>query len=126
MITHERIRKACNDLAELLIAKNKDYGNSVQEQFNEYGETSLLIRLDDKLRRLKQLQKAPAKVKTESKKDTLTDTAGYAILGLLCLEDEPLKTIDCKPIERPSTDSWANFKAGNVVTVKYHDQDHQY
>jgi hypothetical protein len=119
MITHERIRKACNELAELLIAKNKDYGNSVQEQFNEYGETSLLIRLDDKLRRLKQLQKAPANVKTESKKDTLTDTAGYAILGLLCLEDEPLPNLKMNYTEQDSM-------LGAAFSVKYHDQDHQY
>jgi hypothetical protein len=90
MINEQSIRKACNDLADLLIKKNRDYGNSVQEQFNEYGLTSILIRLDDKQRRLKTLQNQNPSVTSESRKDTLTDTAGYAILGLLCLEDEPL------------------------------------
>lgn len=106
MINEQTIRLACNRLADILIAKNKDYGNSVQEQFNEYGETSILIRLDDKLRRLKQLQKAPANVTSESKYDTLGDLAGYSVLGLLCMEDAPLPDI--------------NFN------IRYHDQDHQY
>jgi hypothetical protein len=90
MITEESIRKACNHLAEILIAKNTDYGNSVEEQFKEYGETSLTIRLDDKLRRLKQLQKASANVKTESKADTLLDAAGYSILGYLCVSSREI------------------------------------
>jgi hypothetical protein len=96
MINEASIKKACKDLADLLVKKNRDYGNSVQEQFDEYGETSLHIRLDDKMRRLKQLAKSPANIKSESKKDTLTDLAGYAVLGLLCLEGEALPVIPAK------------------------------
>ena len=87
-INEQTIRIACELLTETLIAKNRDYGNSVEEQFKEYGETSLLIRLDDKLRRLKQLQNAPANVTGESKRDTMLDLAGYSILGLLCLSSK--------------------------------------
>jgi hypothetical protein len=110
MINEQSIRKACNDLADLLIKKNRDYGNSVQEQFNEYGLTSILIRLDDKQRRLKTLQNQNPSVTSESRKDTLTDTAGYAILGLLCLEDEPLPVLN------------ANFEP----THPYFDPDDQH
>lgn len=110
MINEQTIRKACDDLAQLLIAKNKDYGNSVQEQYDTYGETSLLIRLDDKMRRLKNLHKSPANVKNESKKDTLTDLAGYSILATLCLVPtiEKLYDLNYQPVP------------------KYHDQDDQY
>lgn len=89
VINEATIRKACQDLADLLVKKNQDYGNSVQEQFEEYGATSLLIRLDDKLRRLKQLETTgKINVKSESKQETMIDLAGYAILGLLCLSSE--------------------------------------
>jgi glutaredoxin 2 len=86
-VNKDSISLACDILMNTLIDKNRDYGNSVEEQFNEYGPSSLLIRLDDKLRRLKQLQNHPQHVKTESKQDTLLDIAGYAILGYLCLEE---------------------------------------
>lgn len=92
-INEQTIRIACELLTETLIAKNRDYGNSVEEQFNEYGEASLLIRLDDKLRRLKQLQNAPANVTGESKRDTMLDLAGYAILGLLCLSSDDKREV---------------------------------
>ena len=46
--------------------KNADYGNSFEEQFNEYGLISSCIRLEDKLRRLKSLSKSEARVKDES------------------------------------------------------------
>lgn len=84
-ITPEMIQKVCDELALTLIQKNHDYGNSFQEQFIEYGEDSSLIRLDDKLRRLKQLRTLPSKVVGESKKDTYLDGAGYNILTYLCL-----------------------------------------
>lgn len=92
VINEQTIRKACQDLADLLVKKNQDYGNSVQEQFQEYGPVSLHIRLDDKLRRLKQLETTgKINVKTESKQETMIDLAGYAILGLLCLSSEEEK-----------------------------------
>lgn len=86
-INEETIRKACNDLADLLVRKNHDYGNSVQEQFDEYGETSLLIRLEDKMRRLKNLVKSPARIKEEKKAETFIDIAGYSVLGTILLNE---------------------------------------
>ena len=92
-ITEESIRSACNLLADTLIAKNKDYGNSVEEQFQEYGITSLNIRLDDKRRRMKQLSSHTANVKTESMAETILDEAGYAILGYILLSSNEEKQI---------------------------------
>jgi hypothetical protein len=116
MINEQTIRQACSNLADILIKKNKDYGNSVQEQFDEYGETSLLIRLDDKLRRLKQLQKAPAKVTSESKQDTMLDLAGYSILGLLCLSSEETTTLSVDLIETEPVEGYRTFKQGPTLT----------
>lgn len=85
-VTPETIKKACDELARTLIRKNHDYGNSVEEQFWEYGDTSLHLRLEDKLRRLKQLSKHEAKVK-EKKAETWIDAAGYSVLAYIIHSD---------------------------------------
>lgn len=74
---------ACQELAELLKKKNKDYGNSAAQQFEEYGLVSFLIRMDDKMRRLKNLNKKNDPEVNESIEDTLIDQAGYSILALI-------------------------------------------
>jgi hypothetical protein len=66
--------------------KNADYGSSFAEQFAEYGLLSAVIRLDDKMRRLKQLLKNEAKVKNESIRDTLMDLANYSIMTIMELD----------------------------------------
>ena len=72
------------DIYEL---KNKNYGNSFSEQFKEYGLTSVCIRLDDKIRRLKSLNKqmisGNVNVDDESVRDTLVDLANYTILTVI-------------------------------------------
>jgi hypothetical protein len=96
-INEVSILKECELLSDLLIKKNRDYGNSVQEQFEEYGLTSILIRLDDKLRRLKNLLNNPQLVKDESVHDTIKDLAGYAVLGSICLQ----LTTEKKSMKKP-------------------------
>jgi hypothetical protein len=68
--------------------KNADYGNSFGEQYEEYGLLSAVIRLDDKMRRLKQLLKQDAQVKDESIRDTVLDLANYAIMTVMELDKE--------------------------------------
>lgn len=75
------IRLACSELADLLVRKNHDYGDSFSQQYGKYGLMSALIRMDDKMRRLETLQGGePAQV-AESVGDTLQDLAGYALLA---------------------------------------------
>lgn len=71
-----------NDLRNMLIQKNHDYGDSVHKQYLEYGDLSLCLRIEDKLNRLKKLSKSEAQVKDESKLDTLMDSSGYGVLGV--------------------------------------------
>ena len=77
---HEKI---CKELNELYTRKNNDYGNSFSEQYQEYGMLSSVIRLDDKLRRLKQLANNEQMVSDESVEDTLMDLSNYAIMTLM-------------------------------------------
>lgn len=56
----------CDRLNRIYRRKNHDYGDSFSKQFEEYGLTSSVIRLEDKFLRLKQLSKNKAQVKDES------------------------------------------------------------
>lgn len=77
---------------ELYLIKNKNYGNSFSKQFEEYGLTSVCIRLEDKLNRLKSLNKqlqdsqngiTDVNMNDESIKDTLIDLANYSVLAIM-------------------------------------------
>ena len=76
----------CQRLNDICTRKNKDYKNSFSDTWDEFGVISLVIRLNDKMLRLKQLSKYEAQVKDESLKDTLMDMANYCILGIIELE----------------------------------------
>lgn len=71
----------CNELAETLIRKNRDYGDSYKKLKDEYGDLALIIRQSDKLERLKTLQQNSNLV-NESTTDTKKDGAGYYVLDL--------------------------------------------
>lgn len=77
-----RIRKAGEELTDLLVRKNHDYGDSFSQQYGKYGLMSALIRMDDKMRRLETLLESEDNAKVdESLSDTLLDLAGYALLA---------------------------------------------
>ena len=80
-VTFEDITK---DLVELHRNKNNDYGDAAHQSYKEFGITSYVIRLNDKLNRLKVLTKPGAKMKVldESIIDTLKDLAAYAIMAI--------------------------------------------
>ena len=77
-------KNICDSLNDLYKAKNEDYGDSFGKSYKEYGLTMSCIRLEDKLNRLKSLNKnGNAQVKDESIQDTLMDLANYAIMTLI-------------------------------------------
>jgi hypothetical protein len=73
-------------LNELYEAKNKDYGDSFGKGYEEYGMIMPVIRLEDKLNRIKSLIKNEAAVKDESLIDSLMDLANYSIMTIIELE----------------------------------------
>ena len=74
-------------MKNLYLKKNHDYGDSVSKTFDEYGLTSFLVRMDDKMNRIKTLNKIQdAAVRGEKIEDTLLDLANYAILALTEIE----------------------------------------
>lgn len=86
-------KKLLDDMHDLYIKKNADYGNSVHDTYEKYGLVSFLVRMEDKLNRVRNLNKdnvkiSDAKVKDEKIEDTLMDLANYAILAIMELKRE--------------------------------------
>lgn len=77
------VEAIASNLVETLKRKNADYGNNVDKNIDEWGLSSLAIRLDDKLNRFKNLIKESniRQVSDEAIEDTIMDLAGYAIIG---------------------------------------------
>lgn len=77
------VKDIAQDIAELVERKNNDYGNSFDKTLTEYGMTAYFLRIEDKISRLKSLDKSNTQlVADESKEDTLKDIVGYTLLML--------------------------------------------
>ena len=88
-MTDEELFKYITDtMFNVYKAKNSDYGNSVHRTYEDFGLTSFLVRLSDKLNRAITLSKKDALVKDEKIQDTLLDLANYSILALIELEKD--------------------------------------
>lgn len=81
----EAIIKACNELAETLIQKNRDYGNSYSESREHFKNPSynnekipFVFHATEKLKRYE----------TCGSQDSVFDLAGYSILELVCRGEE--------------------------------------
>ena len=83
MKTEKLIEKVCEDVKNLLIKKNRDYGNSALNPSSVFSKgdvfESLGSRIDDKLMRI---QNVGVNDETE---DTISDLIGYLILYKVAL-----------------------------------------
>ena len=84
----ERHQELLDNLHELYINKNHDYGDSVHDTYIKYGLTSFLVRLEDKLNRARTLSNKEALINDEKINDTLLDMANYAILAIMEIEGD--------------------------------------
>ena len=75
-------------MTELYKNKNSDYGDSVSKTYKKYGLTSFLVRMEDKLNRVKTLNEKDIMVKEEKIEDTLLDLANYALLAIVELKND--------------------------------------
>jgi hypothetical protein len=74
----EAFRIVCENV-RIMDTKQQDYGSNNISAFGEFG---VLVRLNDKMERLKNLNKMPS-VKNESIDDTYLDIANYAVIAML-------------------------------------------
>lgn len=86
MNMQERIAEVCDDVKELLIKKNKAYGNSALNPVRIFSKANTIeqikVRLDDKLSRLAR------GVETESvPEDVDMDILGYLVLLRIAKQD---------------------------------------
>jgi hypothetical protein len=75
-------RQVAQELTELLISKQHDYGHSNIMDFGEFG---VLVRANDKMARLKNLLSASGETapKNESIEDSWRDLSNYGIIALM-------------------------------------------
>lgn len=88
-----------SEMQRLYAEKNRRYGNTFSRRFKEYGMLSAVIRLDDKMERLKYLCQVPVDYGDESMRDTLVDLANYAIMTIMeldSLEEKRAKALSKK------------------------------
>jgi hypothetical protein len=67
-------------ITETLIRKQHDYGHHNISRFGRHG---LLVRVHDKIARLKNLMLQSAAPNNESISDTYTDIVGYSAIGIM-------------------------------------------
>jgi Domain of Unknown Function (DUF1599). len=84
----KQFKQITDSMSAVYQAKNADYGDSFSKSFEEFGIVAPVVRLSDKVNRIKQLIKHDARVKDESIRDTLLDLANYAVMTLVELQDE--------------------------------------
>lgn len=97
-ITKENMQNAHDELLQTFVDKNADYGNSFESSLEEYGLIAALIRMEDKMGRLRTLIKSEAKVKDESISDTLRDLSNYALMASVWFDHKD--DDDCPASER--------------------------
>lgn len=72
-----KVKKVCNEIAQLLIEKNKSYGNAALDPIRCFSKLDsvqqLLVRIDDKLSRIMRGNEFP-------NEDTIKDLMGYLVL----------------------------------------------
>lgn len=84
----KKFKEITDEMYELYKAKNTDYGSSVSDTYKDFGLVAFLVRIQDKINRLKTLNKQDAKVQDEKIRDTLIDLANYSILAIIEMEGE--------------------------------------
>ena len=87
-----KISGVCDDIKELLIHKNRKYGNSALKPCRVFSKASpveqLLVRIDDKLNRI--MQGAGLLAEDE---DVVNDLIGYLVLLKIGMNDEKNKEL---------------------------------
>ena len=87
-----KISGVCDDIKELLIHKNRKYGNSALKPCRVFSKSSpveqLLVRIDDKLNRI--MQGAGLLADDE---DVINDLIGYLVLLKIGMNDEKNKEL---------------------------------
>ena len=87
MSTEEKIIKTCNEIQQLLLYKNKKYGDSAINPIRIVSKSSnieqILVRIDDKLNRISQGNNLIC-----DDEDVIMDLIGYFILLKVAIDND--------------------------------------
>ena len=83
--------KIIEEIHDMFVRKNADYGNSFEKSLDEWGLIVSAMRVQEKLDRVKTSLKQELKVKDESVEDSFLDIANYAIMTVMWLRKEKEK-----------------------------------
>ena len=83
--------KITEEIHDMFVKKNADYGNSFEKSLDEWGLIVSAMRVQEKLDRVKTSLKQELKVKDESVEDSFLDIANYAIMTVMWLRKEKEK-----------------------------------
>ena len=85
MNTEDLIENVCSDIQEMLIQKNRAYGDSALDPVRIFAKSDaveqIYVRIDDKLSRVKRGHEYPGD-------DTIKDLVGYLVLLLVAKEKQ--------------------------------------
>lgn len=88
----ENKRTTFNDIVgemqETYKKKNSDYGNSFNETIEEFGFVPAVARINDKVKRIKNLVKGQDMNYQESLRDNLMDIANYCVMTIMSIDDK--------------------------------------
>lgn len=76
----EEYERIVTDTMNLCKKKNKDYGSSVQDTYQKFGDISYLTRITDKYNRICSLMSKDNEVEDESILDSIKDMGNYCFL----------------------------------------------
>ena len=79
-----------SEMLNMYQRKNADYGNSFAETIREFGVIPAVARINDKLKRVKNMVKGREMniIKDESLRDNLMDIANYCVLTIMELDNQ--------------------------------------
>lgn len=78
------MRKVQDEGLELFRRKNQDYGDA----FAEYGPVGVIMRMNDKIRRLMSITKSGVSlVNDEGIRDTLIDLHNYSAMAIMLMDE---------------------------------------
>lgn len=76
------------EMRETYEKKNADYGNSFSETIDEFGFIPAVARINDKVKRVKNIVKGQKMNVNESFRDNLIDIANYCVLTIMELDKQ--------------------------------------
>jgi beta-galactosidase GanA len=86
---NSRFGKILSEMMDTYKKKNADYGNSFSETIQEFGYIPAVARINDKLKRVKNMVKGQEmNIKDESLRDNLMDIANYCVLTIMELDNQ--------------------------------------